>query len=249
MPIYNSKKFPESALAHQLLDGLVGVEIGGAAHNAFGLDTINVDRVHHTDPAFKPYADEQIRLCGEVMPVDVVAPGNRLPFPDKSYDFVISSHVIEHFYDPISAAKEWMRVARQYVYIICPQRDALESDREKPLTELEEHIARFEFSQKKQAFISRKATPKETIEFMADATFVVAESDTHHSRWTAQSFIQMCWWVFAQEWGNGWEVCKAQERDDKVGNGFCVVLKHVEEKIDWHQEALRQNKDKVFRKK
>ena len=26
--------FPESALAHELLDGLVCIEIGGAAHNA-----------------------------------------------------------------------------------------------------------------------------------------------------------------------------------------------------------------------
>ena len=34
----------DSALAHRWLDGLRGVEIGGAAHNAFGLDTINVDR-------------------------------------------------------------------------------------------------------------------------------------------------------------------------------------------------------------
>lgn len=38
-------KFPESALAHKYLDGLKGIEIGGAAHNSFGLDTINVDRL------------------------------------------------------------------------------------------------------------------------------------------------------------------------------------------------------------
>lgn len=44
MPIYQSKKFRESPLAHRLLDGLTGLEIGGAAHNAFGLDVLNVDR-------------------------------------------------------------------------------------------------------------------------------------------------------------------------------------------------------------
>jgi hypothetical protein len=53
------------------------------------------------------------------------------------------------------------------------------------------------------------------------------DTDEHHSRWTAQSFIQMCWWIFSQEWGEGWEVCAAQEKDDKVGNGFAVVLKYV----------------------
>ena len=45
MPIYNSTYFQESALAHELLDGLSGLEIGGGMHNAFGLDTLNVDRV------------------------------------------------------------------------------------------------------------------------------------------------------------------------------------------------------------
>ena len=91
-----SKYFPESKLAHELLDGLKGIEIGSSAHNGFGLNTINVDRIHHTSLEFEPYALEQVRLCGEVAEVDVVAPGDKLPFPDKSYDFVISSHVIEH---------------------------------------------------------------------------------------------------------------------------------------------------------
>src|SRR5665213_800939 len=36
-------KFKESAMAHKLLDGLEGLEIGGSAHNAFGLKTRNVD--------------------------------------------------------------------------------------------------------------------------------------------------------------------------------------------------------------
>lgn len=219
MPIYTSKFFPESPLAHQLLDGLFGYEIGGAAHNAFGLDTINVDRISHEHPDFAPYASEQIRLCGEVMPVDVVAPGNKLPFGDKSADFIISSHVIEHFYDPIGAIKEWMRVAREYVFIIAPLRDALESDREKPLTELDEHISRFSSKDFAADFFGA--------DFDEEKFRAATESDEHHSRWTAQSFIQMCWWIFTQEWGKGWEVCTAQDPDDKVGNGFAVVLKNV----------------------
>ena len=35
--------FPESKLAHKYLDNLIGIEIGGSAHNSFGLNTINVD--------------------------------------------------------------------------------------------------------------------------------------------------------------------------------------------------------------
>ena len=200
MPIYHSKKFQESQLAHQLLDGLQGLEIGGAAHNAFGLDTLNVDRVHHTDLAFEPYALEQVRLCGEVMPVDIVAPGDKIPVKDQSYDFVINSHVIEHFYDPISAIKEWMRISRNYIFMIVPQRDALESDRDKPLTHLDEHIERF--NEKKGG-----------------------TSDDHHSRWTRETFFDMCGWICAQEWGKGWGLWAFENPDKKVGNGFTIVLK------------------------
>ncbi len=135
-------KFKRSALADKYLSGLKGVEIGGAAHNAFGLDTINVDRLSHESPEFEIYRKEQMGFCGEVMPVDVVAPGDNLPFPDKSFDFVISSHVIEHFFDPVQALKEWARVSRKYIFIICPLRDALPSDRDKPITPLSEHIER-----------------------------------------------------------------------------------------------------------
>lgn len=200
MPIFHSKKFRESPLAHQLLDGLTGLEIGGAAHNAFGLDTLNVDRVHHTDLAFEPYALEQVRLCGEVMPVDIVAPGDCIPVEDKSFDFVINSHVIEHFFDPISAIKEWMRISRQYIFMIVPHRDALESDKDKPLTGLKEHLSRF--------YDVAKYT-----------------SDDHHSRWTPQSFWMMCEWIISQPWGEGWKIDTIQHSDDKVCNGFTVVLK------------------------
>jgi hypothetical protein len=197
MPIYHSKKFRESSLAHQLLDGLMGLEIGGAAHNAFGLDTLNVDRFPIGSPGHKAYAEEQINLCGEVMPVDIVAPGDKIPVKDQSYDFVISSHVIEHFYDPIAAIKEWQRIARQYVYIICPHRDALESDRDKPLTELSELLDRHKVGANIEA------------------------TDDHHSRWTPDSFLKMCSWI---NHGTQWSVVTYQINDDKVGNGFTVVL-------------------------
>lgn len=190
----SSKYFPESKLAHELLDGLKGIEIGSSAHNGFGLDTINVDRISHLDPQFKSYADEQMKLCGYVAEVDVVSNGDNLPFPDKSYDFVISSRVIEHFRDPVSALKEWARVAIKYIYIICPLRDALPSDVNKPLTPLQEHVDRHE------------------------GKIIMPDIDDHHSRWTPDSFKRMCEYY-------GFEVSHVQEIDDKVGNGFCIVIK------------------------
>ncbi len=187
-------KFPESELAHQLLDGLVGIELGGAAHNAFGLETWNVDRLTPDDPQTAMYVASQIEMCGEVMRIDVVSFGDRLPFADKSLDFVVNSHVVEHFYDPMSAIDEWARVARRYIFIICPQRDAAATDVDLPLTPLAEHRSRY-------------AEPIET----------KIATDWHHSRWTAQSFHAMCE-------AFGYDVTHIEDPDAKVGNGFTIVI-------------------------
>lgn len=239
MPIRKSTFFRESELAHRLLDGLKGLEIGGSAHNSFGLDTLNVDRLHHEDPLFAPYASEQINLGGEVMPVDIVAPGNCIPVDDQSFDFVISSHVIEHFYDPIWAIKEWMRIARQYIFITFPHRDALESDRPKPITQLSEHIVRFDKNLLLHIPSVRNDFTEEIDPVSAVITMQIAQSidsalvnsDEHHSRWTLDSFLMMCEWIERQEWGKGWTVYEALEVDDKVGNGCTVVLKRNAEHI------------------
>lgn len=192
MPIYRPTRrfFKESALAHQLLDGLKGVEIGGSAHNCFGLDTVNVDKYPEMDTVYKK---EEVRLCGEAMPVDVVAEGDKLPFGDKSFDFVIASHVIEHFFDPIAALKEWARVARKYVYLIVPQPDALESDKGKLITPLDTLFARHR------------------------GEITDPHTDEHHTRWTSATFKEMCaaLGLFVSHW---------QDPDDKVGNGFAVVI-------------------------
>ncbi len=157
----NRRTMRESALAHRWLGGLRGVEIGGAAHNDFGLDTLNVDRSASDDTVFKR---EERRVCGRTMPVDVVAPGDELPFPDDAFDFVLASHVIEHFYDPIRALEEWRRVAARYLFLVVPHRDRT-FDRDRPLTPLPE-------------LISRRGGR--------------CEEDRHWSVWTLETFQELC---------------------------------------------------------
>lgn len=130
--------FPESAFANKYLKGLEGIEIGGSSHNPFNLNTRNVDYTGSMETIFKL---EEVRLCGKAMPVDIIASGDCLPLNDKSTDFVISSHVIEHFWDPIKALKEWERVARKYIFVICPHKDRT-FDRDRPLTTVSELIKR-----------------------------------------------------------------------------------------------------------
>lgn len=42
----------------------------------------------------------------------IVADGMRLPFPDKTFDYVIASHIFEHMDDPAGFAQEIMRVGK-----------------------------------------------------------------------------------------------------------------------------------------
>ena len=99
-----------SKLANHYLGGLRGVEIGGAAYNNFFLQTINVDYTLRP-----PTATMQLEWAGRVMPVDVVARADALPFPDGAFDFVLASHVAEHLPDPIKCLREWARVARRHI--------------------------------------------------------------------------------------------------------------------------------------
>lgn len=193
-------KFRESKLAHHYLDGLKGIEIGGAAHNPFGLNTINIDIKE--DSKFKR---REKAVSGEVMKVDVVTSGDNLPFEDKSYDFVISSHVIEHFYDPIKALLEWKRVAKKYIFIIAPHK-ARNFDVSRPLTTLQELINRH-----------KEKTPKPQSGFI-DRHHDEGGKTPHWSVWDTKQFLELCRYL-------DFNIIEYQDVDDKVGNGFTILIK------------------------
>jgi SAM-dependent methyltransferase len=193
-------KFPLSGLATKYLTGLKGVEIGGSAHNSYELDTINVD---YTDDMNTVYKKSEIEMCGEAMPVDVVADGANLPFDNNSFDFVISSHMLEHHYDPIDTIKEWHRVARKYIFITVPRKD-LTFDAEKPTThwsELEERHKKF--------------TEKPDH----------SPADDHWSVWDIEAFRYFCMRMATML---DMTIVEFQEKDDKVGNGMTVLF-HVKQ--------------------
>jgi SAM-dependent methyltransferase len=183
----------ESRLAHKLLDGLTGLEIGGATYNPFGLNTRNVSFTTDTDHVF---AKAELERCGEALRVDIVASGDELPVADASQDFVVSSHVIEHFFDPIKAVKEWLRVVRPggYVYVIAPHKRRT-FDKDRPRTPLSELLDRHSGT-----------IPKPAV-----------DDHRHYSVWITDDFLDLCEHM-------GWPVVRFQNRDDKVGNGFTVVI-------------------------
>jgi SAM-dependent methyltransferase len=179
---------PPSPFVLRHLEGMRGVEIGASAHNDYALRALNVDLYPGPDSTYKR---EERRLCGRAREVDLVAPGDELPFADDAVDFVFASHVIEHFPDPLRALEEWRRVARRRVVVVVPHRDrTFDADRETtPVDELLQRHARG---------------------FRSD-------DDRHWSVWTCESFVEMCA-------AAGFRVLDSLDPDDKMGNGFIVVI-------------------------
>jgi SAM-dependent methyltransferase len=205
-------KFQDSALAHALLDDLTGIEIGGAAHNPFNLPNCkNVDYTDSQDTCFKK---GEMKLCGEAMPVDYVAPGDALPFPDATWDYVISSHVIEHFFDPIAAVEEWLRVIRPggYVFIIGPKQDALPGE-DRPCTTVAELLDRHEGRMRPEE-VNMGGYQTSSV------TGLPLNEHGHWSVWNLPDFLALCR-------ARDWNVIAERATDDKVGNGWCVVLRKV----------------------
>lgn len=213
-------KLKESALAHRYLDDLVGVEIGGSAHNPFNLpNCINVDYTDSMDTIFK---QAEFNICGDKLPVDVVAYGENLPFEDESYDYVISSHVIEHIFDPIAAMIEWNRVIKKggYIFTICPIRELVPGE-ERPVTTLQELIDRHEGKLKPENI---KMSAHQHWEINEDEQLPVKyiqgildnQETGHFTVFDLKLFVDMCNYI-------GLFVVKTQAVDDKVGNGFTVI--------------------------
>jgi SAM-dependent methyltransferase len=171
--------------------GMRGIEIGASAHNQFFLNIPNVDYSTSMGTLSKK---QESKACGTKRRVDVAAYGCTLPFKSKSLDFIISSHVIEHFWDPIAALLGWRNIACKYLFMIIPHKERT-PDRIRPLTALSELIDRHE----------GKVPAKR-------------REDHHWSVWNTQSFLELCGYLKM-------EIAECQDPDDKVGNGFSVVIK------------------------
>jgi len=177
-----------------------GLEIGGAAHNPFGLKSLNVDVSDSLDTTFKKL---EIAACGKALPVDIIAPGDALPVTDGSQDFVVSSHVLEHLPDPIGAILEWDRVIRPggVIFMIVPHKERT-FDRERPRTPIEHLIADH-----------RALTPEPH-----------NDPNGHDHVWVTEDIVEVVEWM-RDHLGVRWQILEVQDRDDKVGNGFTVIVR------------------------
>lgn len=201
-------KFKESVLAHKFLDGLIGCEVGGSAHNNFNIP--NCKNVDWTDDLTTSFKKAEIDLCGECLPVDIVAEADSLPFPDDSLDYILNSHVLEHLPDTIGAIVEWTRVVKTggIIYLVIPIRDENPDDARHPYTTLEHFAADFFNS--------------ENIHSHPFPDGFGLRGHLHF--FSLDLFLKLISTYFPRVY----HVIATEDKDSRVGNGFTVVLRIVD---------------------
>jgi len=224
-----------SRLATKYLGTLHGIEIGASTQNSFDLrKSINVD-----------FSDEQGGLwqhkaCAPAV-VNLIAFGDDLPFRDRSLDYVLTSHVIEHFFDPAKALREWYRVLRPggYIFIVAPHMERTFDHHREPTSarELLDRAAG-------RITLRNYARPRDTAALKRiglgglwpndypqrlfrdprgvtlEEGWVWYEADDHHhwSAWRTEDFVELVKSL-------GMRIVEIQDVDDKVGNGFTIVIR------------------------
>jgi SAM-dependent methyltransferase len=95
-------------------------------------------------PGDNPYCDHQNTIFVDKFQngnIDVVSEADNLPFEDDSFDYLLSSHCLEHLPDTLKALHEWKRVVKKdgTIFLILPHCErTFDKGREK--TTLKHHI-------------------------------------------------------------------------------------------------------------
>lgn len=188
--------FKESESAKKYCKGK-GIELGRAAHNPFNLeDCINVAPEERQDF----WKQSQFDVCGTFAPIDLYGTAESIPVEDHTYDYIISSHVIEHVPNPIKAFLEWDRVLKDkgIIYMIFPKRGADKND------------------------IGRQLSP--LMDFVKQYNDPQPLTDEHRHIWVFDldvmlHLIRVC----NDLYGLKWRVIDWMVSDDKIGNGHVIV--------------------------
>lgn len=105
-----------------------GIEIGAGKHP-------------YCDPATTLFLDKYTDNKDGTPKPDIISDASEIPCPDETYDYVFSSHVLEHMQNTIRTIKEWERVLKKggILFLVLPHGDRT-FDRHREKTTLQHHI-------------------------------------------------------------------------------------------------------------
>ena len=116
------------SLYQDCLRGKKGIEIGGPSmifSDALPVYKVvdEIDCINHSSETiwYNRSAEPTARIYSHEYICDAI---NLSIIPDASYDFILSSHNLEHIANPLKALAEWMRILKHeaYLLIIVPDR-------------------------------------------------------------------------------------------------------------------------------
>lgn len=192
-------------LTQQALSLIVGngIEIGAkrfpASVDKTKANVTYVDRVP-VEKIREFYHDESKRY----QELDIICNGETLELiDDKSQDFVIGSHVMEHFFNPLLALKNWDRVLKKngIIYMIIPDKRTFH-DRDKETTT---------YSHLLEDFKNNKIMTPE-------------HSDGHEHFWTNKELLEI---VYNFQNDYNYDVILLFERDMKTFKDLVIVLRKI----------------------
>jgi SAM-dependent methyltransferase len=136
-------------LLSTITSGKTGVEIGGPSNtgNVIYQSAVSLDNVifsantvwsKHNNNVYNYYPNKK----GRVIINDSVDISN---VNDETYDFVFSSHSLEHIANPLKAVKEWLRIIKSggHIILIVPEKSQC-FDHRRPYSKIETLITQFE---------------------------------------------------------------------------------------------------------
>jgi SAM-dependent methyltransferase len=136
---------------------------------------------------------------------------DHIPVPNQSEDFVLSSHVLEHLPNVITAFVEWDRIVRDggYVFMIVPLKGALPQDAGRELTSLDHFVECY-----------RQSWNLDT----HPTDGVPGGRMGHYHTFTPDSLTDVVDWMRSKQLCD-WELVAREDEDSKVGNGFTLVFR------------------------
>lgn len=206
-----------------------GIELGAASHNPFDLpDCLFVGTCNGRDYLFPQdlsdyaaYKAEQERQGEQPVEIDMLGDFQDINAGNSSFDYIVSSHVIEHVPNLFAAYAESSRVLKNGGVFMCifPKRTAEPTDAVRPLTTLEQMI---------DAWDRKLDMHKMPLEGWR----------SHYQVFSLQSMIRAINHINRAGLGT-WLIECVEETDSKVGNGHTVVLRKFEQlaEMQWHDAS------------